>query len=133
MKYLSIVRWVLMIISILAIGLYFVTDSVPVDVMLNWGYIMLGIAVVCVILFPTIALIQNPKGAINSLAGLAIIAVVVGVSSTMASGETVVTPGNVYDDPFWIKLTDIELFTMYFFLAATVVVIVYGEIRNAFK
>jgi hypothetical protein len=122
-----------MIISILAIGLYFVIDSVSVDVMLRWGYIMLGIAVACVILFPAIAVIQNPKSATNSLLGLAIIAVVVGVSSTMASGDPVITPGSVYDDPFWTKLTDIELFTMYFFLIATVVVILYGEIRNAFK
>lgn len=132
MKHLSIVRYILIAVSVLSILLYF-TNSVDVDLMLRWGYIMVAITVASVILLPLYNLIQNPKGAVRSLMGLVIIAVVVGVSYALSSAETVVTPATVYDDPLTLRFSDTGLYTTYIAFAATILAIFAGEIRNVLK
>jgi len=133
MKYLSIVRWALMLISALTIILYFAGAVTDVDMMLNWAYIVLGIAVVCVIVFPAFTLAQNPKGAVRSLIGLLILAVVLGVCYALGSDETVVTAGEVYTNRVALKVTDMGLFATYIALFVAVASIIVCEIRNSFK
>ena len=132
MKYLGIIKYVLMAISILTFVLYF-AGAGDVDLMLKWMYVMLGLAVAAVILLPTYTLSQNPKGAMRSLVGLAIVAVVVGIAFALSSDAPVTTASNVYDNPVGLRITDAGLYTTYFALAAAIVVIVVGEIRNVFK
>lgn len=122
-----------MLISALTIVLYFAGAVTSVDMMLNWAYIVLGIAIVCVVVFPAYTLALNPKGAIRSLVGLLILLVVLGVCYALGSSDTVVTAGSVYENPVQLKVTDMGLYATYIALAAAILSIIVCEIRNSFK
>lgn len=133
MKYLSIIKYVFLAISALVVIIFFlgVTD---VDLMLYWAYVLLGLSVVAVIVLPTINLIKNPSGAVTSLIGLAIVAVVLGVSYAFASDMPIPnSAGGFFDNPGVLKLSDMGLYATYFSMVATIVVVVGGEIKNIFK
>ena len=135
-KILSIFKYALFAISIIALILVF-TMSEPeykgVEIILNWAYVLVGIAILSVIVFPLINLAQNPKAAMRSLIGLGVMILVIGVSYAMSSDAPIVTSVATYDSPFELKFTDTGLYTAYFALAAALVITVVGEIRNSFK
>ncbi len=106
------------------------------DALLYLMYGLFGIAVVVTVVafvfqFGT-ALKDNPMGAIKSLVGIILLVAVLVISWVMGSDETLVLPG--YDGsenvPFWLKLTDMFLYTIYFLLAATVVAILGSSIKK---
>lgn len=101
--------------------------------MLDWAYILLGVAVVAAILFPLVHIIQNPKGAVQTLIGLAIVVVVVGISYALASDAPIVTAVQTFADPFSLKFSDTGLYTTYAALTVAILAIVVGEIGNVFK
>ncbi len=132
MKYLSIIRYVLLAVSALVVVLYF-AGTTSVDLMLRWAYVLLGGAAVLAVLMPLFNLAQNPKGALRSLAGLAIMAALLGVSYALSSDAPIVTAVNTFDDPTLLKVSDMGLFSMYAAMFAAVGSIVLGEIANIFK
>ena len=132
MKYLSIIRYVFLAISVLTVLLFFVGVS-DVDLMLNWAYILLGLTIAVSILFPAANLAKNPQGAIRSLVGLAIVVVVLGISYAMASDAVIVTPVNTFDDPMALKLSDMGLFATYIALGVAILASIIGEVSNIFK
>ena len=106
------------------------------DALLYLMYGLFGIAVVVTVVafvfqFGT-ALKDNPMGAIKSLIGIILLVAVLVISWAMGSDEALVLPG--YDGkenvPFWLKLTDMFLYTIYFLLAATVVAILGSSIKK---
>lgn len=132
MKYLSIIRYVLMVLSIIVVVMGgYVSENV--DLLLRWMYIMLGLSVGCMILFSIYSLAKNPKSAVQSLIGLVAILVVAGVAYALSSDATVITPGAVYDNPTQLKIADTGLYMMYFLLAAAFLSIIVCEIRNSFR
>lgn len=132
MKYLSIIRYVLLAISALTVLLFFVGVS-DVDLMLNWAYILLGLTIAASILFPLANIVQNPQAAMRSLVGLAIVAVVLGISYAISSDATIVTPVNTFDNPVTLKLSDMGLYATYIALGVALVSILVGEVSNIFK
>ncbi len=132
MKYLNIVKYVLMAVSVVVI-LIGAVFSENVDLMLRWSYIILGLAVALVILLPLYNLAQNPKAAMRSLIGLVAILVLIGVAYALGDSTPVVTPSNIYDSATELKVTDAGLYTTYVALLLAIAVIVYGEIRNVLK
>ncbi|MEG1563565.1 MAG: hypothetical protein RR365_07535 [Bacteroides sp.] len=106
------------------------------DALLYLMYALFAIAIVVTVVafvyqFGT-ALKDNPMGAIRSLVGIIILVAVLVISWAMGSGETLVIPGysGTENVPFWLKLTDMFLYTIYFLLAATVVAIIGSSIKK---
>ena len=100
-------------------------------------YLMYGLFAVAVIATIVAAIFQfgsalkdNPVSAIKSLIGLILLVLVMVVSWAMGSEETLRMPG--YDGtenvPFWLKLADMFLYSIYFLLGATVVAIILSSI-----
>jgi uncharacterized protein YacL len=108
-------------------------ESSGVDLMLRWMYVMLGLAVGLMLIMSLFALAQNPKSAVQALAGLAAVLVIVGISFALSSAEPVTTPTNYYDNPVGLRVADTALYAMYILMAGAVVAIILGELRNAFK
>ncbi len=139
MKHISIVRYVLMAASVLLVLFGWILapdpdiDSSGVDLLLRGLYVILGLAIVCIVVFSIYALLQNPKSAVQSLIGLAVLVVVIGIAWSLSSGETVVTPTNTYTDVPKLKLADTSLFAMYIFLGGAILTVVFGELRSFFK
>lgn len=133
MKKLSIIQYVLIAISVITVALFFVGAS-DVDLMLIWGYILLAIAVAAVIILPLINLAKNPKGAVRSMVGLAIVVVLAIVCYALSSDVPVVnSAGGFFEDPFVLKISDTGLYLTYIALAVAILALIGGEIRNAFK
>lgn len=133
MKYLSIIRYTLLAVSVLSVLLYFV-GAIDIDFMLRWAYILLGVAAVSALLFPVFNIVQNPKGAVGSLIGLTIVVVVVGISYSLGSAEPMVlSDGTILDNVLTLKLSDTGLFATYAAMVVTMLAIVVGELSNMFK
>ncbi len=139
MKLNKIFKWglvVLLLISVAILVWGFITgwetnDNAAVDVILNWAYIMLGLALVAWILIGLIVSIKNdPKSLVRMGLVLVGIVVVVLVAFLLAKGTPV--PGaSVTASPGELKLTDTILnLTLIAGLGAIAAIIV-GEIRLA--
>lgn len=104
------------------------------DALLYLMYGLFAIAVIATIVaaifqFGT-ALKDNPVSAIKSLIGLILLVLVLVVSWAMGSDETLRIPGysGTENVPFWLKLTDMFLYSIYFLLGATVVAIILSSV-----
>lgn len=139
MKYLSIIRIVLIVISVAIVAAAFLTQgSAPepdVDAMLRWTYAMVGIATLSAVLLPLVNIAKNPKSVVRSLIGLAIVAVVVLIAYALSDTTPVYTPGNAegYTDALELRLSDTGLITTYIALGIAIASIVVTEVYNLFK
>ena len=104
------------------------------DALLYLMYALFGLAVAATIVAAIYqfgaALKDNPANAMKSLIGLILLAAVLIISWAMGSGEKLTIPG--YDGAdnvsFWLKVTDMFLYSIYFLLGATVVAIIASSI-----
>ncbi|MFI3266377.1 MAG: hypothetical protein R3Y15_04415 [Rikenellaceae bacterium] len=133
MKQLGLIKFILLIAAALSVILFF-AGAVEVDLMLNCGYLFLGLAVVISVLMPVIGLIQNPKAAVGSLLGLAVVALVVIIAYSFSSEMPIPnSAGGFFEDPAVLKISDTGLFATYAAFIAAVVTILGGEVIRMFK
>ena len=112
------------------------SNPAQTDALLYLMYGLFGIAVVATVIAAVFqfgsALKDNPKGALKSLAGILVLVIVLIVSWVAGSDQALVLPG--YDGtenvPFWLKLTDMFLYTIYFLFAVTVLAIIGSSIKK---
>ena len=81
------------------------------------------------------ALKENPVKAIKSLFGVILLGLVLVVTWTMGSEEPLAMPGYDGTDnvPFWLKLTDMFLYSIYFLLIVTIVSMIGSSIKRRFS
>lgn len=79
------------------------------------------------------ALKDNPVNALKSLTGLILIVVMVVVTWSLGSDEPLEMAGYEGTDnvPFWLKLTDMFLYSLYFLIAACILAMVGSSIKRA--
>ena len=106
------------------------------DALIYLMYGLFGIAVVATVAaflfqFGT-ALKDNPGNALKSLIGVIILVAVVVIAWAMGSDEPLVIPGYDGTDnvPFWLKITDMFLYSIYILFAATVLAIIFSSIKK---
>lgn len=140
MKVLSIVKYLLLAVSVvLAVGVMFSAEgtssqSMFLDAVLYWSYGLVGATILGAVIFPLVNLIKNPKGAMRSLLGLALLVIVLCIGFALSSAEPVVTAANhVFDNVLELRLSDVGLYTIYIVFAASILTIVVTEIVNVIK
>ena len=69
----------------------FYLEVVGAAVMLNWGYVLLGLAAIAALVFPIIILAQDPKKAKGALFSILGLIVVFGLSYVLASDAVLVS------------------------------------------
>ena len=95
-KIFKILMLVLIVVSVVLLVLGFVKGfesdgGKPVDTLLRWGYCMIGIALVSVILVGLfISIKNNPKSLIKLLLGLVAVAAICAVAYVLAPGNPAV-------------------------------------------
>ena len=99
-------------------------------------YGLLGLTIVAtvfafVLQFGT-ALKDNPGKALKSLIGVILLVIVMIIAWSIGSGDPLTIPGyggsdNVY---FWLKVTDMFLYTFYFLLGATILAMIFSSIKK---
>ena len=99
-------------------------------------YVLFGLAVAATLIGAIFqfgaALKDNPANAIKSLLGLVLLAVVLVVAWAMGDGTPMQIQGYSGTDnvPFWLKLTDMFLYSIYILLFVTIVAIIASGIKK---
>ena len=103
-------------------------NNLPVDVLLGWAYVMVGLAVLAVVGAGLWARIKvNPKSVVKLGIGLAILAVVCAVIYLIAPGKPAM---NLLTQPSanTLKLTDAILILTYISGILAIAAIIFGEV-----
>ena len=92
-KILNIVTLVMFLITLVLLGLFIFGGKVPnqaydtpvyTGALLNWAYILCGIAILAAVVFPIARLFTRPKQAMKSFIGLVGLVVIVLIAYAMA-------------------------------------------------
>ena len=131
MKYLPILKYILLILGFVA-GVLSMTGSV--DGVLYMSYILLGITVALAVIMPLASIAQNPKTASKALVGIGVLGAICAVSWILASDEPItLASGDILDNPFALKIADLQIFATYITFAGALLAIVTTEIYKIFK
>ncbi len=139
MKYLSIIKYILLIVSAVLVVLGAATfvegeESVTLNMMLVWALVMVLLTIALVIIMPLFAVFQNPKSATRSLIGLGVLVVVLLVSYALASDEPIrLASGKMMDDSFELKFSDTALYATYIAFIGVILSILFGEVYKLIK
>lgn len=132
-KIFSIILYVLLGVSALLSVLFFL-DVVSEGMLINWCYILLGIAAVSAIIFPVITMAQNPKNAKNALIGIVGLAVVFAIGYAMAGNEEVFdASAKLLADESTSQLSEAGLNAFYILGLGAIGVIIFSEVSKIFK
>ena len=97
-------------------------------------YLMYGLFALTVVAMVAAFILQfgSAVKALKSLLGVILLVVVMIVAWSMGSGEQMNIPGYSGTDnvPFWLKVTDMFLYTIYFLLGATVLAMLFSSIKK---
>ena len=137
-KILNLVTIVMFVITVVLLGLFMFGGEVPnqpyttpvyTSTLLNWAYILCGIAIIAAIIFPVIRLFTRPKQAMKSF----IVVILIGYA--LADGTPIKLVGYTGPDnvPSMLIFSDTILYTMYFLFAAAILAILGTEIYRRMK
>lgn len=133
MSYYALYACIALILVVLGM-FYFVGYNNPVgeynepaytETLIYLMYAMFGICV-AVTLIGAIAqfgasLKENPKSAIKSLLGIVLLVIVLVVSYSIGSDAAVMTGTGAYTDTFWLKISDMLIYSIYFLLGVAAI------------
>ena len=137
MKLNKIFKWVMIALIILSVAILiwgFTKDFAgnAVDILLYWTYIMLGLALFCVIIVGLIVSTKNnPKNLVKIGIILVGVAALCLVAYLLAKGDPAIGYTGAPVTGSTLKLTDTILNLTYIVGAAAIAAIVVGEIRMA--
>ena len=143
-KILNIVTLVMFLITLVLLGLFIFGGKVPnqaydtpvyTGALLNWAYILCGIAILAAVVFPIARLFTRPKQAMKSFIGLVGLVVIVLIAYAMADDTPLKLIGYNGPDnvPSRLLMSDTIIYTMYFLFAGAVLVILGTEIYKRVK
>ena len=143
-RVLNIVLIVLFAVTAIILGLFLFGGNVPdqayttpvyTSTLINWAYVLFGIACVVALLFPVVRLATRPKQAMKSFIGVALIAVIILIAYSMSDGTPLKLTGYTGSDnvPSSLKFADTMIYTMYILFAGAILAIVGGELYRKFR
>lgn len=139
------VLYIMLAITLAVLGLFFfggetamdqrlvadtsMSEPAQTDALMYWMYVLLGVTIAVTVVAAVFqfitGFIDSPKTAIRSLVGIIVLVLVLIVSWSMGSEQALVLQG--YDGsenvPFWLKLTDMYLYTIYILMSVTILLI----------
>lgn len=132
--------WALILVSVAVlvwgtVSGFETNDGAAVDVLLRWGYIMIGITLFSVLIVGiAISAINNPKSLVKMLVGLVAVAAVCFVVYLISPGSPAMNLATG-DQPSasTLKLTDTILNLTYFAGGLAILAIVFGEIMSTIR
>ena len=135
------------IISVLVLAAFFLggvknpgedmKEPVYTGLLLNWTWTLFGITVAATAVFGIWQFITslqvNPKGALASLVVIVLFAAMLFITYSMGGGEPLVLTGYDGDQnvSFWLKLTDMWLYSSYILMTLLIVAVIAGGVKKA--
>ncbi len=142
MKFIPYIKFVLLILCIVAfaLGLASYDSDQPrvvtegLNLLFSFSAVLTIVTVVAAIAMPLIGIFQNPKKALTSFVGIALVAVVFFIAYSLSSEEPItLASGKVLDSVAELKFADTSLYAMYISFAGVLVAMVGTEIYKIFK
>ncbi|MCD8176298.1 MAG: hypothetical protein LUE98_02260 [Tannerellaceae bacterium] len=151
-KIRKISSWTLLacvVISVIALLMFYIggvedpaaemATPVNTDLLLNWTYVLFGLTVVSTVIFAIWQFIgtlkTNTKGALMGLGAIVVFIVVMFIAYSI--GDT--TPlasinadSAHYNTPFWLKVTDMWIYTTYILIGLIILAVVLGNVKKLF-
>ncbi len=110
-------------------------DPVHTDTLIYMIYGILGFCVVATIVAAVIqfgsALVDNWKKALTGLIGPILLVVLLLITYSMGVDETVVTGEGAYTDSFWLKVTDMFVYSIYILLGITILCMIGSSVKKS--
>lgn len=109
------------------------------DLLLYWCYFLVtatvAVCLVSIVWHFAALLTDAPRVALKSLTGVILLAALLGVSWWLGSEKPLPMPGyeGTENTPFWLRLIDMFLYTIYTLMAVLVLLIVGNAIRKRFR
>lgn len=145
------ILYVILAISLVIVGLFFfggedpnplvpdMSQPVYTDPLIYLMYALLIVAIIITLIAAVYQFVMNfidsPKDAIRSLVGIIVLVGILIVTWAAGSDQALVMPA--YDGtenvPFWLKLTDMFLYTIYIMMAVLILLILGFGISKKFK
>lgn len=140
---------VLAVVSVIIFALFYfggVVDSAAAtpeptytSVLLYWVYCMFGLAVAALVIFGLIQFVgklkTNPKGAVTSLVVLVLFVALLFITYSIGSAEKLPLGSSFseYNTPFWLKLSDMWLFSIYALVVLALLGVIWGGVKTLMK
>ena len=140
MKFVKILKWILLVLFIVGVVFSFYGFAVgfdsnadaPVDNMLYCAYTYAGIAILAVLIgVVVIGGINNPKTLVKLLAGIVVIAAIIAVAYVLAPGTPAVGYLGEPVSDMTLKLTDTMLNLTYLLCGGAILSLIVGAIVSA--
>lgn len=133
-KALNILKFILLILGVVALIPMFVVDINSVDMILGYTYVLFAIAVLAAVVMTAVNFGKSNNNSKIGIVvfGLLIVATVIAYFAA-STDPVALADGTVEDSLFALKLTDTLLYVTYAAFAAVVVLLIGGEIRNSIK
>lgn len=143
-KILNIATLVMFVITIVILGLFIFGGDVPnqlyttpvyTSALLNWAYVLLGLAILAAVIFPIVRMFTRPKQAMKSLIGIVCVCVVILIAYALADGTPMKMQGYNGPDnvPSMLILSDTIIYTMYILFGGAILAIIGSEIYRRLK
>jgi hypothetical protein len=132
----KVVQWFLYaMLGISALfGVLFYLDIISENLLLNWGYVLLGVTILATLIAAFSNILLKPKGSLKILLILAIMVVVAIVSYFLSTNEfTTAQLEKLQITETTSKLVGAGLFFTYFLAAVALLAIVYSAVSRMFK
>lgn len=106
------------------------------EILMIWAYILFALACFFAILFPLIGVVKNPKGALKIMGIVAAMALVAGISYSMADTTPIIgtssTPNPDFSSPAVLSLSDMGLFTTYVLFGLAIASVLFSSVKGLF-
>jgi hypothetical protein len=135
-KLSKVVQWFLYaMLGVSALfGVLFYLDIISENLLLNWGYLLLGITILATLIAAFSNILLKPKGSLKILLILAIMVVVAVVSYFLSTNEfTTAQLEKLQISETTSRLVGAGLFFTYFLAAVALLAIVYSAVSRMFK
>lgn len=135
-KIAKIVQWFLyglLIISAL-LGILFYADVVSVDLLLNWGYVLLVLIIAATLITAVMGLVRNPRGSLKFLTMFAVVVVVGIISYALSTNDYSVTElEKLKITASTSRMVGAGLYLTYFLGIVAILSIIYATVSRIFK
>jgi len=149
-KISSWILWAVAAISIVFFGLFYFggvvdpsaekIEPVYTSQLLYWGYTIFGLAIAALICFGVfqfvLSMMSSPKKALASLSVIVVFLALLGVFYAMGNDTplpNINTDSAQYNVPFWLKMTDMWLYTMYTLGVLCILTTLAGSLKGIIK
>lgn len=132
MKYLSIIKYALLLLSLVVVVVG--VAGISLDAMLMWAGVMLVLTIAMALIMPLFGVFENPQSAKGSLIGLGLIALLFVVSYLLSTADPItMAGGEVFDSKGALLYADTALWSTYISFGVAAISIVGSEVYNLFK